>query len=104
MHMRTLGRELQVSAIGWAAWGCHRATAPTPETADDMIGVLRDAVQLGVTFFDTAESTAHTSTRNSSARRSRRYGTRWSSPPSSGGASRTASPSDSTAAPSRSSE
>ena len=33
MHTRTLGQDLQVSAIGLGAMGMSRATAPTPATA-----------------------------------------------------------------------
>lgn len=56
MHMRTLGRELQVSAIGLGCMGMSQSYGPNPGDRQTMISVLRDAVQLGVTFFDTAES------------------------------------------------
>jgi aryl-alcohol dehydrogenase-like predicted oxidoreductase len=55
MHMRTLGRELQVSAIGLGCMGMSQSYGPNPGDRQAMISVLRDAVQLGVTFFDTAE-------------------------------------------------
>src|SRR6187200_3047785 len=55
MHTRTLGQGLQVSAIGLGAMGMSQSYGPNPGSRDDMIGVLRGAVDLGVTFIDTAE-------------------------------------------------
>lgn len=55
MHTRTLGQGLQVSAIGLGCMGMSQSYGPNPGTRDDMIAVLRSAVDLGVTFFDTAE-------------------------------------------------
>src|SRR5690348_8617689 len=55
MHVRTLGQDLRVSAIGLGAMGMSQSYGPNPGTRDDMIGVLRGAVERGVTFFDTAE-------------------------------------------------
>lgn len=55
MHMRTLGRDLRVSAIGLGAMGMSQSYGPNPGDRSDMIAVLRAAVDLGVTFFDTAE-------------------------------------------------
>ena len=55
MHTRTLGQGLQVSAIGLGAMGMSQSYGPNPGDRDDMIGVLRGAVERGVTFFDTAE-------------------------------------------------
>ena len=55
MHTRTLGQGLEVSAIGLGCMGMSQSYGPNPGTRDDMIGVLRSAVDLGVTFFDTAE-------------------------------------------------
>jgi aryl-alcohol dehydrogenase-like predicted oxidoreductase len=55
MHIRTLGRDLRVSAIGLGAMGMSQSYGPNPGTRDDMIAVLRAAVDRGVTFFDTAE-------------------------------------------------
>ncbi|QAY72652.1 aldo/keto reductase [Agromyces protaetiae] len=52
---RTLGQGLEVSAIGLGCMGMSQSYGPNPGTRDDMIGVLRSAVDLGVTFFDTAE-------------------------------------------------
>jgi aryl-alcohol dehydrogenase-like predicted oxidoreductase len=55
MHTRTLGQGLQVSAIGFGAMGMSQSYGPNPGDRRAMITVLRDAVDLGVTFFDTAE-------------------------------------------------
>lgn len=56
MHTRTLGQGLEVSAIGLGAMGMSQSYGPNPGDRDDMIGVLRYAVEeAGVTFFDTAE-------------------------------------------------
>ena len=55
MHTRTLGQGLEVSAIGFGAMGMSQSFGPNPGDRDDMIGVLRYAVEHGVTFIDTAE-------------------------------------------------
>lgn len=55
MHARTLGQGLQVSAIGLGAMGMSQSYGPNPGSREDMIGVLRGAVDRGVTFVDTAE-------------------------------------------------
>ena len=55
MHTRTLGQGLEVSAIGLGAMGMSMSYGPNPGTREDMIAVLRGAVDRGVTFFDTAE-------------------------------------------------
>lgn len=56
MQMRKLGKSsLEVSAIGL---GCMRMSAghgPVSGTKVDMIAVMRGAVELGVTLFDTAQ-------------------------------------------------
>jgi len=57
MHTRTLGRgahALEVSAIGHGCMGMSMSYGPPPERSE-MIGVIRSAVDLGITFFDTAE-------------------------------------------------
>jgi aryl-alcohol dehydrogenase-like predicted oxidoreductase len=54
MQRRKLG-NLEVSAIGL---GCMRMSAghgPVPGTREEMIAVLRGAVERGITFFDTAQ-------------------------------------------------
>ena len=55
MHTRTLGQGLQVSAIGLGCMGMSQSYGPNPGTRDEMMAVLRSSVELGVTFFDTAE-------------------------------------------------
>ena len=55
MHTRTLGQGLRVSAIGLGAMGMSQSYGPNPGDRRAMIGVLRDAVADGITFFDTAE-------------------------------------------------
>ena len=55
MHARSLGQGLQVSAIGLGCMGMSQSYGANPGSRDDMIAVLRDAVNEGVTFFDTAE-------------------------------------------------
>jgi aryl-alcohol dehydrogenase-like predicted oxidoreductase len=54
MHTRALGQGLQVSAIGL---GCMSTTGGYSSHPDrgEMIAMVRGAVDLGVTFFDTAE-------------------------------------------------
>jgi len=55
MHTRKLGQGLEVSAVGIGAMGMSMSYGPNPGDRDDMIGVLRYAVEQGVTFIDTAE-------------------------------------------------
>jgi aryl-alcohol dehydrogenase-like predicted oxidoreductase len=55
MHTRTLGPDLHVSALGLGCMGMSQSYGPNPGDRDAMIGVLRRAVELGITFFDTAE-------------------------------------------------
>jgi aryl-alcohol dehydrogenase-like predicted oxidoreductase len=55
MHQRTLGQGLRVSAIGLGCMGMSQSYGPNPGTREEMIGVIRGAVDLGITFFDTAE-------------------------------------------------
>jgi aryl-alcohol dehydrogenase-like predicted oxidoreductase len=55
MHTRTLGQGLDVSAVGLGCMGMSQSYGPNPGTRDEMIAVLRSALDLGVTFFDTAE-------------------------------------------------
>ena len=55
MQKRKLGRSgLEVSAIGFGAMGMSQSYGPAGPR-DEMIRVLRAAVERGVTFFDTAE-------------------------------------------------
>src|ERR671910_237323 len=55
MHTRKLGQGLEVSAIGLGAMGMSMSYGPNPGDRDDMIAVLRYAVEHGVTLIDTAE-------------------------------------------------
>ncbi|MEV4729619.1 aldo/keto reductase [Saccharopolyspora sp. NPDC049426] len=56
MHKRTLGQGLEVSAIGLGCMGMSQSYGPNPGDRDDMIGVIRYAVEeAGIDFFDTAE-------------------------------------------------
>lgn len=55
MEKRTLGQGLEVSALGLGCMGMSQSYGPNPGDRDEMIAVLRGAVERGVTFFDTAE-------------------------------------------------
>src|ERR687885_1090476 len=55
MQTRMLGQGLQVSALGLGCMGMSQSYGPNPGDRDAMMGVLRGAVERGVTFFDTAE-------------------------------------------------
>src|SRR4029453_11493215 len=55
MESRTLGQDLRVSALGLGCMGMSQSYGPNPGDRADMIGVLRGAVERGITFFDTAE-------------------------------------------------
>ncbi|MFN8049388.1 MAG: aldo/keto reductase [Ancrocorticia sp.] len=55
MHTRILGQSLEVSAVGLGCMGMSQSYGPNPGSREDMIGVLRSALDEGVTFFDTAE-------------------------------------------------
>src|SRR5687768_14953347 len=55
MHNRILGQNLEVSAMGFGAMGMSQSYGPNPGDRNDMIGVLRYAIDQGVTFIDTAE-------------------------------------------------
>jgi aryl-alcohol dehydrogenase-like predicted oxidoreductase len=51
---RTLGTTLEVSAVGLGCMGMSQSYLPLPDR-DEMIGLIRTAVERGVTFFDTAQ-------------------------------------------------
>ena len=56
MKKRTLGNSgLEVSAIGLGCMGMSQSYGPNPGDRQQMIGLIRAAVDRGVTFFDTAE-------------------------------------------------
>lgn len=54
MKARTLGKNLKVSEIGLGCMGMSFGYGPAKDEKE-MIQVIRKAVELGVTFFDTAE-------------------------------------------------
>ena len=54
MDKRTLGQNLEVSALGLGCMGMSTAFPPLPDK-QDMIELIRAAVDRGVTFFDTAQ-------------------------------------------------
>jgi aryl-alcohol dehydrogenase-like predicted oxidoreductase len=57
VHFRTLGQgehALEVSAIGYGCMGLSQSYVPIP-TREEGVAIIRDAVDRGVTFFDTAE-------------------------------------------------
>lgn len=54
MKTRTLGNGLEVSALGFGCMGLDFGYA-TKVTKAEGVGLIRKAVDLGVTFFDTAE-------------------------------------------------
>src|SRR3979490_527457 len=55
MQKRKLGKSnLECSAIGLGAMGMSFSYGP-PKDKQEMVSLLRKAVELGVTFFDTAE-------------------------------------------------
>jgi len=55
MEMRTLGGDLEVSAIWLGCMGMSQSYGPNPGDRQEMISLIRAAVDGGVTFFDTAE-------------------------------------------------
>jgi aryl-alcohol dehydrogenase-like predicted oxidoreductase len=54
MNARTLGQNLEVSALGLGCMGMSSSFPPFPERRE-MIALIRTAVERGVTFFDTAQ-------------------------------------------------
>ena len=56
MQKRKLGESgLQVSAVGLGCVGMSKGYYSTPGDRQEMVALLRSAVDRGVTFFDTAE-------------------------------------------------
>ena len=55
MQTRTLGQNLEVSALGLGCMGMSSAYGP-PADKSEMIALMRAAVERGITFFDTAEA------------------------------------------------
>ena len=66
MKTRKLGNDLTVSAVGLGCMGMSFAYGASDE--NESIRTLHRAVDLGITFFDTAETTAPTRTRCCSAK------------------------------------
>src|SRR6476620_12309180 len=54
MNERTLGQNLEVSVFGLGCMGMSSSFPPFPEK-QEMVALIRTAVERGVTFFDTAE-------------------------------------------------
>ena len=54
MDKRTLGQNLQVSALGLGCMGMSSSFPPFPDR-QAMVSLIRTAVERGVTFFDTAQ-------------------------------------------------
>src|SRR6478735_2652666 len=54
METRTLGENLNVSAIGLGCMSMSFGYGPAAEK-EEMIALIRSGVELGVTFFDTAQ-------------------------------------------------
>lgn len=54
METRILGKDLSVSAVGLGCMGFSHAYGP-PTDGEEMIRLLRQAAEMGYTFFDTAE-------------------------------------------------
>src|ERR1700757_825725 len=55
MQKRKLGKSLEVSAIGLGCMGMSYGYGPAHDK-QEMISLIRAAVERGVTFFDTAEA------------------------------------------------
>jgi aryl-alcohol dehydrogenase-like predicted oxidoreductase len=56
MQKRKLGNDnLEVSAVGLGCMGMSQSYGPNPGDRQEMISLIRAAVERGVTFFDTAE-------------------------------------------------
>jgi aryl-alcohol dehydrogenase-like predicted oxidoreductase len=54
MQKRTLGQNLEVSALGLGCMGMSQSFPPIPDR-NDSVALIRAAVERGVTFFDTAQ-------------------------------------------------
>jgi aryl-alcohol dehydrogenase-like predicted oxidoreductase len=54
MDKRVLGTGLEVSAIGLGCMGMSSSFPPLPDR-QEMVGLIRTAVERGPTFFDTAQ-------------------------------------------------
>ena len=82
MQKRKLGNgDLDISALGLRCMGMTFSYGPPPDRPA-MISLLQTSVDRGVTFFDTARSTDHSTTRSWLAKRWRPFAAMWRSPPS----------------------
>jgi len=54
MHKRTVGNTLEVSTIGLGCMGMSSSFPPFPDK-QEMVALIRTAVERGLTFFDTAQ-------------------------------------------------
>ena len=54
MKYRTLGKDLKVSAVGLGCMGMSHAYGATADHKE-MANLIAEAVDMGYTFFDTAE-------------------------------------------------
>ena len=54
MNKRKVGQNLEVSALGLGCMGMSSSFPPFPEK-QEMVALIRTAVDRGVTFFDTAQ-------------------------------------------------
>ena len=76
MQTRTLGKNrLEVSAVGLGCMGMSWSYFPIPDR-NEMIALLRAAVERGVTFFDTAEVYGPRANEELVGRRSSRFADR----------------------------
>jgi aryl-alcohol dehydrogenase-like predicted oxidoreductase len=77
MQKRKLGQSsLEVSAIGLGCMGMSANYGP-PAERQEMIALMRAAVDRGVNFFDTAETMVPSRTRSSSAKRWPAFASTW---------------------------
>lgn len=77
MQKRTLGNSnLEVSALGLGCMGMSYGYGPAHDM-QEMIALIRAAVERGVTFFDTAEAYVRLSTKNSWAKPSLPSAVKW---------------------------
>jgi aryl-alcohol dehydrogenase-like predicted oxidoreductase len=94
MITRTLGSSgLEVSAIGLGCMGLSHAYGPAVDEQDG-IALIRAAVDLGITFFDTAQVYGPFTNEELVGKAWHRCASGSSSPPSSGSPSTAAAPPD----------